>query len=330
MATLTAHVPGKVAVSKIKVLLPSTIDLEPLRMVGVETVAYDVDDDIPLGHRDAEVLVAWGNPPARLRAAAADLADLRWVATLAAGPEAIVGAGFADDVLLTSGVSLHTGPVAEHALALILAAARRLHELRDAQRTRSWAAHLGGLQPRQARGAFRSLIGAQVVIWGFGHIGRRLASYLTSMEASVTGVARSAGERDGVRVVTAAEIDGLLPTADALVMILPSTPSTRRTLDAERLRLLPQHAWLVNVGRGDTVDEIALVDALRTGGIAGAALDVFASEPLRADSPLWALPNVVISPHAAGGRPMGAEALLAENLEALMAGRPLRNLVVRG
>jgi phosphoglycerate dehydrogenase-like enzyme len=314
----------------ITMLLPSTIELEPIHVEGVRTVVYDVDREIPPELRGAEVLVVWGNAPARLRDAAQAMPRLRWVATLAAGPDAILGAGFGEDVVLTSGVSLHTVPVAEHTLALLLAAARRLHELRDAQHARTWAGHLGGIQPRFDRGAFRSLIGAHVVVWGFGHIGQRLAGLLMAMEARVTGVARSAGERAGVRVVTEEALVDLLPTADALVMILPSLPSTRGALGAERLGLLPRHAWLVNVGRGDTVDEGALVDALRSGTIAGAALDVFAAEPLPAESPLWSLPNALVSPHAAGGRPMGAEGLLTENLEAWLAGRELRNVVERG
>lgn len=314
----------------ITMLLPNTIDLDPIRVDGVRTVAYDVEADIPAAAREAEVLVVWGNDSERLRAAAAVMPKLRWVATLAAGPDAILRAGFGDEVVLTSGVSLHTAPVAEHTLALLLAAARRLPELRDAQRARRWSDDLGGIQPRFDRDAFRSLIGAHVVVWGFGHIGQRLATLLTALEARVTGVARSAGERGGVRVVAGAEVEVVLPSADALVMILPSLPSTRRALNAERLTLLPRHAWLVNVGRGDTVDEAALVRSLTDGTIAGAALDVFETEPLPEGSPLWRMPNVLISPHAAGGRPMGAEALLIDNLERWSAGRPLRNVVERG
>jgi phosphoglycerate dehydrogenase-like enzyme len=313
----------------ITMLLPNTIDLDPIRVEGVRTIVYDVAADMPPAAREAEVLVVWGNASERLRAAATALPHLRWVATLAAGPDAILRAGFGDEVVLTSGVSLHTAPVAEHTLALLLAAARRLPELRDAQHARRWSDHLGGIQPRFDRGAFRSLIDAHVVIWGFGHIGQRLAALLTSLEARVTGVARSAGERGGVRVVASTEVEDLLPTADALVMILPSLPSTRGVLDGARLALLPRHAWLVNVGRGDTVDEVALARALADGTIAGAALDVFETEPLPEASPLWTMPNVLISPHAAGGRPMGAEALLTDNLERWLAGRPLRNVVER-
>ena len=311
-------------------LIPDTIELRPIDVEGVETVGYDPSQPIPPQHLGAEVLVVWGNPQPLLEIAAATMPRLRWVQTLGAGPEATVAAGFDDDVLLTSGRTLHSVPVAEHALALLLAAARRLHELRDAQRERRWAAHLGGMQPLFDASTFRTLIGAHVVIWGFGSIAERLAGYLIPMEARVTGIARSAGERGGVPVVGSAGVDETLESADALVMILPSLPSTQKILDARRLSLLPRHAWLVNVGRGATVDEDALVAALRDGALAGAALDVFATEPLPSDSPLWTLPQVIISPHAAGGRPMGAEPLLEENLRRLQSGKPLRNLVERG
>src|SRR5439155_11546825 len=111
------------------------------------------------------------------------------------------------------------------------------------------------------------------------------------------------------------------------VMILPHTPDTRAALNAELLVHLPKRAWVVNVGRGSTVDEDALAEALRAGRIAGAALDVFATEPLPPESPLWETPNVIITPHASGGRPRAHAALVAENLAALLAGRPLRNTV---
>ena len=311
-------------------LVPDTIELRPIEVEGVRTVRYDPRRPIPAEHRDADVLVVWGNPQPLLEDAAATMPRLRWVQTLGAGPEATVAAGFAADVLITSGRTLHAVPVAEHALALLLAGARRLHDLRDAQTRGRWVAHLGGMQPLRDASAFRSLIGAHVVIWGFGSIAERLAGYLIPMEARVTGIARSAGERAGVPVVGPEGIDDALASADALVMILPSLPSTQMILDATRLALLPQHAWSVNVGRGVTVDEDALVAALRDGALAGAALDVFATEPLPSDSPLWTLPQVIISPHAAGGRPMGAESLLEENLRHLQSGRPLRNLVERG
>ena len=100
-------------------------------------------------------------------------------------------------------------------------------------------------------------------------------------------------------------------------------------LSAARLSLLPPHAWAINVGRGSSVDEAALNEALRAGRIGGAALDVFGAEPLPDTSPLWDAPNLILSPHAAGGRPQGAERLIAENLRRFLAGQPLQNIAER-
>lgn len=313
-----------------KILLPTTLDLRPELPAGVAGVAYDSAEPLPADHLDAEALVVWGGGRAQLAAIARDARRLRWVQSLAAGPDSLLAAGFGPEVVLTSGRGLHDAPVAEHALALLLAAARRLHRLRDAQHARVWRGDLGGIQPLRDPGAFRSLIGATVVIWGFGRIGRRLAGYLRAMGATVAGVARSAGERDGVTVVDEGGVDALLAAADALVLVLPSLPSTRRILDARRLALLPLHAWVVNVGRGDTIDEMALAAALQGGRLGGAALDVFEEEPLGTGSPLWGLDDVILTPHAAGGRPYGAEGLIEENLRRLLAGEPLRNVVGRG
>ncbi len=143
----------------------------------------------------------------------------------------------------------------------------------------------------------------------------------------MTGVARRALKEGHVTVIDESHVLDQLAQTDVLIMILPSTPATRGALDADTLAALPAHAWVVNVGRGDAVDEQALMDALRSGRIAGAALDVTSIEPLPADSPLWDTPNLIITPYAAGGRPLGALDLLAENLNALLTGRPLHNVV---
>jgi phosphoglycerate dehydrogenase-like enzyme len=112
-------------------------------------------------------------------------------------------------------------------------------------------------------------------------------------------------------------------------MVLPATPETRHALGTTVLPLLPAHAWVVNVGRGSTVDEAALLEAIRSHRLGGAALDVFETEPLPPESGLWDEPDIIISPHAAGGRPIGAAHLIAENLAALRAGTPLRYVVAR-
>jgi phosphoglycerate dehydrogenase-like enzyme len=312
-----------------KLLLPDSIDLDLTLPDGVQGVVYPIDRPIPAEHTDAEAMVVWGNPPGQLRDAARRLTRLRWLQTLAAGPDAVLQAGFAPDVVITAGSGLHDLTVAEHTLALTLAAARRLNLLVRAQVGHRWAGELGGMQPIEDPDNFRTLRDARVAIWGFGGIAATLAPYLTALGAHVTGIARGAGMRHGFPVVTAADLPDLLPRTDVLIMILPATPETAHALDADVLALLPAHAWLVNVGRGSTVDEAAVLAAIRAGDLAGAALDVFETEPLPPESGLWDEPAVIISPHAAGGRPIGAADRISENLAALLRGDPLRDIVAR-
>ena len=312
-----------------KVLLPDSVPLDPALPEGVEAVRYDAGAPVPDEHLDAEVLVVWGNAAADLRAVAGRMPRLRWIQTLAAGPDVVLGAGFPDDVLVTSGVGLHDRPVTEHALALVLALLRRLPAAIAAQAEHRWAEELGGLQPLHPEGAVTTLLDARVLVWGFGNIGQNLAPLLQALGAQVRGVGRSAGERSGFPVVAEDRLEAELGQTDVLVMILPATEATTHALDAARLAALPRHALVVNVGRGTTVDETDLVAALTEGRIAGAALDVTEVEPLPADSPVWDAPNLLLTPHAAGGRPVGADGLVAANLEALLAGRELRNVVQR-
>lgn len=307
-----------------KVLLPDSIPLD-LDLPGA--VTYPVDQPLSSSDLDADALVVWGNPAWQMRDAASRLTRVRWVQTLAAGPDAVLAAGFGPDVVITSGAGLHDRTVAEHTLALVLAAARRLNLLVRAQIGHRWAAELGGLQPVREPGNFRTLRDAHVVIWGFGGIAATLAPLLVALGARVTGVAQSSGTRYGFPVETASSLPALLPTADVLINILPASPATARIVDAGVLGLLPAHAWLVNVGRGSTVDEDALLAAVRGGRLAGAALDVFETEPLPASSGLWDEPNVLITPHAAGGRPLGAADRIRSNYAALVAGEPLSHVV---
>ncbi|SNR25377.1 phosphoglycerate dehydrogenase [Blastococcus mobilis] len=312
-----------------KLLLPDSLPLSPSLLEGVEAVTYDASAPVPDAHLDAEAMVVWGSSGEHLAHVAARMPRLRWVQTLAAGPDAVLAAGFPDEVVVTAGLGLHDRPVAEHALALILALVRRLPAAARAQAEHRWADELGGLQPLHPPGAVTTLLDARVLVWGFGHIGQTLAPMLRQLGAQVRGIGRSPGERSGFPVVTEEELESELGRTDVLVMILPSTPATTNALDARRLSALPPHAHVVNVGRGSTVDEAALVTALADGRIAGAALDVTAAEPLPADSPLWEAPNLLLTPHAAGGRPVGADELISTNLAALMKGEQLRNVVDR-
>ena len=313
-----------------KVLLPSSIPLSVQLPDGAASVVYDVHRPIPAEHRDAEAVVIWQSPAERLATMPAELPRLRWIQSLMAGTDAIEAAGFDPGVLLTSGRGLHDAPVAEHTLALILAAARRLDRALAAQADGEWRPSQDANLPFASPAALTTLTGTRVLIWGFGGIGTRLAGYLSMLGARVTGVARSAGERAGYPVVTEADLAEVLPRTDVLVNILPATPHTEGIVDAAVLAALPEQAWLVNVGRGATVNEADLVATLEAGSIAGAALDVFATEPLPTDSPLWRAPNVILTPHCAGGRPEAPEAMIEENLRRLLAGDELINLVPIG
>lgn len=310
------------------ILLPDTIDVEPVLPPGVRALRYHPGAPLPPGADEAEALVVWTLDPRTLTELAA-LPRLRWVQTLAAGPDAVLAAGFAPSVTLTSGRGLHDGPVAEHVLALTLALVRRLPAMARAQREHRWATELGGAQPLHPAGPVTTLLDARVTIWGFGSIGTRLAGLYEALGARVTGVATRAGTRDGYAVVAADELSGVLAGTDVLVGLLPATAATRHALGAGVFAALPEGAYVVNAGRGSTLDEAALLDALRSGHLGGAALDVVETEPLAAASPLWDEPAVLVSPHAAGGRPIGASELIAENARRFVAGEPLRNLVAR-
>ncbi|MFD1505808.1 phosphoglycerate dehydrogenase [Georgenia yuyongxinii] len=312
-----------------KLLLPDSLPLDPVLPDAVTPVRYDAAAPVPQEHLDADALVVWGSATADLAEVAGRMPDLRWVQALAAGPDSVLAAGYPEGVVVTSGVGLHDATVTEHALALTLALVRRLPQSAVAQAEHRWARELGGMQPLRPDGLVTTLLGARVLVWGFGNIGQTLAPVLRALGAHVTGVARSAGERAGFPVVAEDDLDAELARTDVLVMILPGTDATAAALNAARLAALPRHAYVVNVGRGSTVDEDALAAALTSGSIAGAALDVTAVEPLPAESPLWDLPNLLLTPHAAGGRPVGADQLIAHNVAALLAGAPLRNEVAR-
>jgi len=310
-----------------KLLYPTSLALDVHGLLGFAVTLHPYDVKVPLPDDlvDAEILVTWCNTPSNLADAAARMKRLRWIQSLAAGPNDVLSAGFDTTITVTTGSGLHDRTVAEHTLALLLGAARRLHEMRDYQIQGRWPAHLGGPQPDRPAGSFTTLRDARVLVWGFGNIARTLAPHLLTLGASVRGVARAPGVRAGVEVFDETALPVLLPQTDALVLILPGSATTRHALSAERLALLPRHAWVVNVGRGTALDEGALADALEQGAIGGASLDVFETEPLPEGSRLWGAPNLVVSPHAAGGRPQGSEPLLADNLRRFLAGQPLRN-----
>lgn len=317
-----------------QILVPTTVTEALPEIAGVDYDYYDPAAPLPSHYLGAQCLVVWGNTREQLVDARERVTGLEWVCALSAGTDLIDSVGFAPSVKVTNASGHHDAPVAEHTLMLILAAVRRLDRFYAAQVEGRWASELGGVQPpgpqRDPSTGFPGLAtlrGARVTIWGFGSIAQTLAPLLTALGAGVTGVANSAGERAGYPVVGISDVLDVLVSTDILVNILPSLPETQGIMGETVFDALPSHAWVVNVGRGATVDEDALDSALRAGTIGGAALDVFAEEPLPASSPLWTAPNVILTPHAAGGRPIEVDRLIGENVRRFLAGEPLNNRV---
>ncbi len=251
---------------------------------------------------------------------------LRWVqATSAGAGEALAAAGLAPDVLervtFTKANGVHAGPLAEFSLFGLLAVARDLPRLTADRAARRWD-----------HWPTRELRGRTVLVVGLGEIGLEVARLAAAFGMRVLGVKRDpTGDYPHVeRVAGTDALVELAAEADAMVVTLPMTDATRELVDADVLRALRPGATLVNVGRGGVVDEDELVAALVDGHLAGAVLDVTREEPLPPDSPLWTLPNVVLSPHTAALVPEENERIVAQftaNLRRLLDGEPLTNRI---
>jgi phosphoglycerate dehydrogenase-like enzyme len=274
----------------------------------------------------AEVLFDFG--PLELAPTLAQRPRLEWIQATSAGVGRLVErVGLLEsDVAVTTASGVHARPLAEFAVLGMLMFGKRTLDLVADQRAHRWERHAG-----------EELRGKTVCVVGLGKIGREVARLARAFDMHVTGTVREARGRSaadlGVDRLEAGEgLDLLLPAADVVVLATPHTPQTHALLDARRLRLLKDGAVLVNIARGDVVDEPALVEELRSGRLGGAALDVFRQEPLPGDSPLWDLPNVFVSPHSASTVVQENERitdLFCDNLRRYLDGQPLVNLFDR-
>jgi glyoxylate/hydroxypyruvate reductase len=257
---------------------------------------------------------------------AANCPRLRWVQGTSAGIGGFLDrTGLADTPLVfTTAAGVHATPLAEFVLLGLLYFAKDLPTLGRWQRQRHWQ-----------RLAVGQLAGRRVLLVGLGGTGRAVARLLAAAGVEVTGSARTPRHRDTPGVasfVTPDQLGQVLPAVDALVLACPLTEQTRHLIAARELALMRPGAVLVNISRGQVVDEDALIAALSSGHLGGACLDVFETEPLPASSPLWQLENVIISPHSAST--VAAEnhllaELFTDNLQRWLAGRPLRNVYDR-
>ena len=284
---------------------------------------YDTQAALTPHIGDYEVL--FGHPvPALLRQAS----QLKWLCSDYAGVEKYLDDAVwpRPDCLLSNASGAYGPTISEHILMVLLMLLRRMPEYQADLCQRQWTFHT----------PIRSIIGSHVVMLGTGDIGSHTARRLKALGASVTGVCRSGRSKEPAfdRVVPIQELDSVLPSADALVMALPSTPETEGVLSRERIALLPERAYVVNVGRGSAIDQNALVEALVQRKLAGAALDVMTPEPLPADDSLWDCPNTIITPHVSGNMSLGLTCdidvdMFCADLARYAAGEPLANLVDR-
>ena len=247
--------------------------------------------------------------------------NLQWLHTFSAGVDAPVFGTFLErGVRLTNSSGASAPSIARTVIAGVLALSRDLPAWFRAQQERSWA-------PRR----YEEIIGQRLVVVGWGPIARETARLADALGLEIEIVRREAAGDEPFPVTPLIDLRVALARADWVVVALPLTEQTRNLFDADAIAAMRPTARFVNIGRGELVDESALTDALASGRLAGAALDVFATEPLPPESPLWGLPNVIVTPHASGitdhtdalGR-----ALFCDNVEAFVNGRPLRNEVL--
>lgn len=254
---------------------------------------------------------------------------LRWIHSPAAGVTGLLFPALIESpIVLTNGRGLHARSMAEHALALMLAIARRLPRSRDMQHEQQWD-QVG--QWKDAPG-FLELEGATVGLVGFGHTGKGVGALCRALGMRVLALRRHpdgdtsiAHEQMGVE-----RLGELLEQSDWVVMTAPHTTATTHLMGAAQLARMKPTAYLLNLARGALLDEAALIAALESGQLAGAALDVFAEEPLPAGRPLWSHPRVVVTPHVGGVGPRYWERAceqFAGNLRHWLAGAPLENVV---
>ncbi len=318
--------------------------LEKLRRVAgpMEVVQHTgaTASDLPAGLGDrVEVLYGWG----KALLDAHRLPRLKWIQAHSAGVDFLLDTPvWESDVIITTASGIHPVPMAEHALAMMLHFRWRVGEMLFWQQRGEWPTE------RWDKFARPELRGSTLGIVGYGAIGRELGRL-----AKALGMRLLAANRSGTRhpftgftlphtgdpeaalpekIYPIAELTAMLPECDYVVVLAPLTPETRHLFNAETFAAMKPGAFFFNLARGGLVDEAALVEALYSGRIAGAGLDVFETEPLPADSPLWRLENVLISPHVAGFTPHydeRASDLFAENLRRYRAGEPLLNRVDR-
>lgn len=287
-------------------------------------VSYYPDNDsaIPfIGDTD----IVFGPSDARSPALVKEAVNLKWFASYYAGVDPLMKPGaFRKNVLLTNGSGAYGVTIAEHMVMVSLMLLRRMPEYEAFVANKEFRSDL----------MIGSLYGANIVICGTGDIGSNFAKRLRAFcPAKITGVNRTGRSAEGFdEIVTMDKLDEVLPQADLLAMTLPGSRQTDNLISRQRIAAMKKTAILVNVGRGNCIDQDALIDALREGSLAGAALDVFRTEPIPREDPAWNTPNLLVTPHCSGKMTMKftRDTLVdtfCENLVRFCAGREMLHVV---
>jgi phosphoglycerate dehydrogenase-like enzyme len=309
------------------VVMGATSDEPP---PGIDAIAGDVElryasDLTSLEHEivDASVVYTWWGDRDDLEAAWPLAGNLKWVAASNVGINSLLFPALVEsDVILTNARGAPDRPIAETVVGFVVAMAKGFRVMFERQRLHEWKTR-----------EMQRLAGLRVLVVGPGPIGRTIARALRDgLAMGVDAVGRTGRPGDDVfeTIWGADELHAGLAGADYVIDTLPLTPQTRGIFDAAAFAAMKSSARFVNVGRGATVVEAALIDALASGAIAGAALDVFEREPLPAESPLWDMQNVIVSPHDSGdvvGWEADFAAVFYDNLRRYLRGEPLRNVV---
>lgn len=297
------------------VLPPPPLELIPDDVDVVEVGVSPTDEQLA----GAQVLYVWDHRFADLGALLRRTRELRWVQAASVGVNKLLCPELAT-VTLTNSPGVFDVPIAEWVVGAVLSHVKGFAQGWALQREHRWQYRTTG-----------RLAGTRAAVVGTGSIGRAIAERLSFLDVDVTMVGRTRRTDERFGAVRASdELVAVAAEVDLLVLAAPLTPATTGLVGAEVLGALGPRGFLVNVGRGPTVVESDLVEALRTGTIAGAALDVFEVEPLPADSALWSMPNVLVSPHVSGdylGFEVDLMAVFVDNLARWRRGEPLHNVV---
>ncbi|WP_395640474.1 D-2-hydroxyacid dehydrogenase [Pseudolysinimonas sp.] len=296
-------------------VVPPLVERHP----GVRFTLID-GDEFRDEYRDADILWRSWVIPELFDQLMGECLDLKWLHVTSAGFDWAGGPNFdrriAEGLLSSRSSTAYPTAIAEYVIAAIHLHARRFLHFADAQSRREWSSGLA-----------RDVAGSTLLVYGTGSIGRFTAERAEALGMTVIGVNRTGSAAEGfVRTEPFSSSSALLPEADWVVLAMPVTPENRGFLGAAEFAAMRDDAVLINVGRGALIVEESLVEAMTSGAIAGAVLDVFEQEPLPADSPLWTLPNTLLTPHtsySSDGNPQRLAEDFSENLGRFLSGRPL-------